>query len=231
LIRAFKKDAVMIKAAEDALTAFLDLPLKFGAICTEARAEAWRLQSYWLVMLADHIDSIIRNPGATSKDDISDALDLVALLSDKLDFVEFHMWHLKERLLNPHLTGGLRLNFGFENVCIELEDFVVHGLLEGFQLMRPLWMLSTREGYAHKLMYSIQKLLDDYIVHELPGGERVALRGREFVVDVGALRHDSPLPSLDLRPQTDLVQCEIRYLSESVWGGVWQSYCERVSVW
>jgi hypothetical protein len=215
----------MIKAAEDALTAFLDLPLKFGAICTEARAEAWRLQSYWLVMLADHIDSIIRYPGATSKDDISDALKLVALLSDKLNFAKFHMWHLKERLLNPHLTD-LRLNpfryFGFENVCIELEHFVVDGLLAGDELIRPLWM--PVQGYAHELMYPIQKLLDDYIVRELPT-ERVVLRGREFVLD--ALRHGSPVPSLDLRPQTDLVQCEIRYLSESVW----QSYCERVSVW
>ena len=31
----------------------------------------------------------------------------------------------------------------------------------------------------------------------------------------------SPLPSLDSRPQTDSVQCEIRYLSESLW----RNYC------
>jgi hypothetical protein len=33
----------MIKAVEDALTAFLDAPLKIGAICIEAKKEEWKL--------------------------------------------------------------------------------------------------------------------------------------------------------------------------------------------
>ena len=243
----------MIEAAEDAFTAFLDLPLKFGMMCTYAHPEHWRLKLYWFFMLSNHIDAIIRNPGATSKDEISDALNLAVLPSDKLDFAQCLKWHLAGRLLNPVA--------GFENVCIELEHFVVHGLLA--------------RGYDRSLMYPIDELLDDYKVHELPGG-RVVLRGREEggggggepelndedsddddnhsapirMVQIDGntgfsstviyppspkkkegnkalpRRHDSPLPSIDPRPQTDLVPFEIRYLSKSVW----QPYCARVSV-
>jgi hypothetical protein len=203
LILAFKNDTVMKEASEDAFTAFLDSPLKFGMICTEARAEAWRLTSYWLVMLAGHIDAIIRNPGATSKDDISDALNLAVLLSDKLVFATKLAWPLTGRLLNPVA--------GFANVCIELEHFVVHGLLA--------------RGYHQSLMDPIQNILDDYIVHELPGG-RVVLRGKEGDGGGGGGGGGGRGHELDPHPQTDLVPCEIRYLSKSVW----QSYCERVFV-
>ena len=236
-MRAFKKDAVMIEAAETAFTAFLDLPLKFGMISTEAGPEAWRLTSYWFGMLAEHINIIITSPGPTSNDDISDALGLVVLLSDKLAFAHFHTWHVTERLLKPVA--------GFEDVCIELECFVVLGLLA--------------RHYDQSLLYRIQKLLVDYIVHELPGGRMVRRGG--FFGGVGggggggagagaegagarlqnnhepnffsfsslnaAAANDSPLPSLDPRPQTDSVQCEVRYLSESVW----RNYCARVMAW
>ncbi len=192
----------MIKAAENAFTAFLDLPLNFGMMSTEARSEAWRSTLKWFVMLHNHIDIIITNPGPTSNDDISDALGLVVLLSDKLAFAHFHAWHLTERLLNPVAE--------FEDVCIELERFVVRGLLASH--------------CDQSLMYPIQKLLDDYIVHELPGGRMVRRGGvgRGGGGGGGGARgHDLPLSSLDPRPESDSVQCEIRYLSESVW----RNYC------
>jgi hypothetical protein len=120
LIQAFKKDTVMIKVAEDAFAALMDLPLKFGATCTEAKKEAWRLTRQWPRMLADHINAIITNPGPTSKDDISDTLNLVVLLSNKLDFINYHKRHLAKRLLNPVK--------GFEALCIELENVAISRL-------------------------------------------------------------------------------------------------------
>jgi hypothetical protein len=112
---AFKKDAVMIKAAENALTTFMDSPLQFGAVCIEAREKVWRLTRPWPRLLADHINAIITNPGPTSKDDISDALDLVVLLSNKLAFVNYHKRNLAKRILSPVL-------------CIELENVAISRL-------------------------------------------------------------------------------------------------------
>ncbi len=120
LIEAFKKDSVMIKVAEDAFSALMDLPLKFGATCTEAKKEAWRLTRQWPRMLADHINTIITNPGPSSKDEISDTLNLVVLLSNKLDFINYHKRHLAKRLLNPVK--------GFEALCIELENAAISRL-------------------------------------------------------------------------------------------------------
>ena len=72
MIQGFARDAVMTKVAEDALTQFMDTPLKFGAMCTEPRKEEWRLTRQWARMLADHINAIITNPGATSNEELSD---------------------------------------------------------------------------------------------------------------------------------------------------------------
>ena len=120
LIQAFKKDTVMIKVAEDVFAALMDLPLKFGAMCSEAKKEVWRLTRQWPRMLADHINAIITNPGPSSKDDISAVLNLVVLLSNKLDFINYHKRHLAKRLLNP-----LK---GFEDLCIELENVAISRL-------------------------------------------------------------------------------------------------------
>ena len=110
----------MIKVAEDVFAALMDLPLKFGAMCSEAKKEVWRLTRQWPRMLADHINAIITNPGPSSKDDISDVLNLVVLLSNKLDFINYHKRHLAKRLLNPVK--------GFEELCIELENVVTSRL-------------------------------------------------------------------------------------------------------
>jgi hypothetical protein len=117
---AFKKDAVMITAAERALTTLMNSPLEFGAMCTEARNEVWRFTRPWTRMLADHIHAIITKPGATSKADVSDALDLVVLLSNKFEFANYHKRHLAKRILNPLI--------GFEDLCSELEDIVIRRL-------------------------------------------------------------------------------------------------------
>ncbi len=121
---AFKKDAVMITAADRALTMLMNLPLEFGAVCTEAGKEVWRLTRPWTRMLADHIHAIITNVRyetvATTKDEMSDALHLVVLLSNKFEFVNYHKRHLAKRLLNP-----LK---GFEDLCSELEDIVIRSL-------------------------------------------------------------------------------------------------------
>jgi hypothetical protein len=114
----------MINAAEHALTTLMDSPLEFGAVCTEAGKEVWRLTRPWPRMLADHINAIITNlrydAAPTSKDDISDALDLIVLLSNKLAFVNYHKRHLAKRLLNPVKR--------FEAECLELENAVMSRL-------------------------------------------------------------------------------------------------------
>jgi hypothetical protein len=120
LIRAFKQDAVMIKVVEDAFTAFLDTPIKFGATCTVARKEQWRLTRQWSRMLADHINVIVTNPSAGSKDELTDTLNLVVLLSNKLAFINYHKRHLAKRLLNPVK--------GSESLCLELENVVISRL-------------------------------------------------------------------------------------------------------
>ncbi len=120
LVQGFARDAVMTKVAEDALTQFMDTPLKFGAICIEAKKEEWRLVRQWARMLADHINSIITNPGATSNDELSCTLDLVTLLSNKLAFINYHKRHLAKRLLNPVK--------GCEAKCLELENIVISRL-------------------------------------------------------------------------------------------------------
>ena len=110
----------MTKVAEDALTQFMDTPLKFGAMCTEPRKEEWRLTRQWTRMLADHINAIITNPGATSNEELSDTLDLIVLLSNKLAFINYHKRHLAKRLLNPVK--------GFEAKCLDLEKAVISRL-------------------------------------------------------------------------------------------------------
>jgi len=110
----------MTKKAEDALTQFMDTPLKFGAMCTEPRKEEWRLTRQWARMLADHINAIITNPGATSNEELSDTLDLIVLLSNKLAFINYHKRHLAKRLLNPVK--------GCEAKCLELENAVISRL-------------------------------------------------------------------------------------------------------
>ena len=121
---AFKKDAVMITAADRALTMLMNLPLEFGAVCTEAGKEVWRLTRPWTRMLADHIHAIITNVRyetvATTKDKMSDALHLVVLLSNKFEFFNYHKRHLAKRLLNPWK--------GYEDLCSELEDIVIRSL-------------------------------------------------------------------------------------------------------
>ena len=110
----------MTKVAEDALTQFMDTPLKFGAMCTESSKEEWRLTRQWARMLADHINAIITNPGATSNEELSDTLDLIVLLSNKLAFINYHKRHLAKRLLNPVK--------GCEAKCLELENVVISRL-------------------------------------------------------------------------------------------------------
>ena len=117
LTDAFKRDAVMNKVAEDALTAFMDTPLKFGAMSTEPKKEEWRLTRVWARLLADHVNAIITSPGSTAKEDLSDTLDLVALLSNKLAFIQYHKRLLAKRLLNPVK--------GLEARALELEGFVI----------------------------------------------------------------------------------------------------------
>jgi len=115
------QDAVILKVAEEALTAFMDTPLKFGAVCIEAKKEEWRLTRQWARMFADHINFIITNPGTAPKDELRDmldrALDLIVLLSNKLAFINYHKRHLAKRLLNPVK--------GFESYCLELENVVI----------------------------------------------------------------------------------------------------------
>ena len=120
LIQGFARDSVMTKVAEDALTQFMDTPLKFGAMCTEPSKEEWRLTRQWARMLADHINAIITNPGATSNEELSDTLDLIVLLSNKLAFINYHKRHLAKRLLNPVK--------GCEAKCLELENAVISRL-------------------------------------------------------------------------------------------------------
>jgi acyl-CoA synthetase (AMP-forming)/AMP-acid ligase II len=71
-------------------------------------------------MLADHINAIITNPGATSNEELSDTLDLIVLLSNKLAFINYHKRHLAKRLLNPVK--------GFEAKCLDLEKAVISRL-------------------------------------------------------------------------------------------------------
>ena len=123
----------MTKVAEDALTQFMDTPLKFGAMCTEPRKEEWRLTRQWARMLADHINAIITNPGATSNEELSDTLDLIVLLSNKLAFINYHKRHLAKRLLNPVK--------GFEARCLDLENAVIsrlHKMCDGMYLCTRL---------------------------------------------------------------------------------------------
>jgi uncharacterized membrane protein YgcG len=110
----------MTEKAEDALTQFMETPLKFGAMCTESSKEEWRLTRQWARMLADHINAIITNPGATSNEELSDTLDLIVLLSNKLAFINYHKRHLAKRLLNPVK--------GFEARCMELENAAISRL-------------------------------------------------------------------------------------------------------
>ena len=114
---AFKRDAVMTKVAEDALTAFMDTPLKFGAISTEPKKEEWRLTRVWARLLADHVNAVITSPGSAANEELSDTLDLVALLSNKLAFIQYHKRLLAKRLLNPIK--------GLEARALELEGFVI----------------------------------------------------------------------------------------------------------
>jgi hypothetical protein len=121
LEQAFAKDAVILKVAEEALTAFMDTPLKFGAVCVEAKKEEWRLTRQWARMFADHINFIITNPSTAPKDELRDmldrTLDLIVLLSNKLAFINYHKRHLAKRLLNPVK--------GSESYCLELENVVI----------------------------------------------------------------------------------------------------------
>ncbi len=117
LTDAFKRDAVMTKVAEDALTAFMDTPLKFGAISTEPKKEEWRLTRVWARLLADHVNAVITSPGSAANEELSDTLDLVALLSNKLAFIQYHKRLLAKRLLNPVK--------GLEARALELEGFVI----------------------------------------------------------------------------------------------------------
>jgi len=121
LEQAFEKDAVILKVAEEALTAFMDTPLKFGAVCIEATKEEWRLTWQWERMLADHINFIITNPSFALRDELRGmldcTLDLIVLLSNKLAFLNYHKRHLAKRLLNPVK--------GFESYCLELENVVI----------------------------------------------------------------------------------------------------------
>jgi hypothetical protein len=137
LIPAFKEDSVMIEAAELALTTLMHLPLKFGAMCTEARKEVWRFTRTWPRMLADHINSILTKPGPRkSEDDISDALNLIALMPNKIAFANHHKRHLANRILGHWI--------GFDK---ELERFVVEDLV--------------RLGYPSELLRPISTLLED----------------------------------------------------------------------
>ena len=71
-------------------------------------------------MLADHINVVITNPVATSRDELSDTLNLVVLLSNKVAFINYHKRHLAKRLLNPVK--------GSEALCLELESDVISRL-------------------------------------------------------------------------------------------------------
>jgi hypothetical protein len=268
LIKAFKKDAVMIKAAEDALTAFLDSPLKFGMIFTGARAEAWRLKpiwrlkSYWHIMfadhinsilaeriteknpgsihsivtsvhwLADHIDPIIRGPGASagalhdSLSRLSDALNLCVLMTNNWDFFRLLGMHFRASLLNCNPVAVFQ--------SLLLKNFVFSRLKKDFNVYHIIPSLSA-----------IEKLLADYTmytVYELPGGRHhvdVCTDDTTFVLDFERIfdgktglefsftwvekkgkkalprRDVSPLHSLDVLPET--YSAQFRYLSWSGW--------------
>jgi hypothetical protein len=205
---AFKEDAVMIKAAEHALATLMDSPLKFGAMCTEARNEVWRFTRPWPRMLADHINSILTMDWqpATTQDDIYDALNLIALLSNKIAFVNYHKRHLAKRIL-----GHLR---GFD---MELERFVVSSLLH--------------LGCPSELLQPISRLLEDYKVFDSSsfligedgvgggGGGRGGSDG-DGGGGGGGVDGDGVGGSLIKAPPFDF---DIRYLSKSAWqgSGVW----------
>jgi hypothetical protein len=121
LDQAFSKDDTMIKAANDTFATFMDSTLKFGAICTEAKKEEWRLARIWPRMLADGINTIISSPVASSRDELIDLLSIVVLLKEKTSFVNFHKRHLAKRLLNP-----VKGDFG--TMCVDLEKLVVSRL-------------------------------------------------------------------------------------------------------
>jgi len=116
LTHAFKCDAVMTKVAEDALAAFMDVPLKFGAISTEPKKNEWRLTRVWARLLADHVNAIITSPHSEAKQQLSDTLELVVLLSSKLAFIQYHKRLLSRRLLNPVK--------GLEATALELDHVV-----------------------------------------------------------------------------------------------------------
>jgi hypothetical protein len=140
-MKAFKKDAEMIKAAESALTTLMDSPLEFGATCTEANKQVWRLTRSWPKMLADHLNSILAMDKKTTKaqDDISDTLHLIVLPSNKMAFVNYHNRNLSKRIL-----GSVK---AFD---MDLELFVVSGL--------------KALGYNADLLRPISRLLGDYNV-------------------------------------------------------------------
>jgi hypothetical protein len=249
LIGAFKEDAVMIKAAEDALTAFLDSPLKFGMIFTGARAEAWilkpiwRLKSYWLVMFADHINSIIADhiahtlvgeTDALSR--LSDALNLCVLMTDKSDdfpiLLKMHFRALILYTLNWHNHNDLKEVFERTRRVLLLQRFVVRRLEEA-------------RVYHRSSLDAIYKVLDDYkeyTVYELPGRRGTLVdqfkyrygiicfdrifdgkTGLEFKIEQERTRQDDDDDDDDdlfdhLHPELGRrTLAEFLYLSQSVW--------------
>ena len=127
----------MIQAANDTFATFMDSTLKFGAICTEAKKEEWRLARLWPRMLADGINTIISSPVASSRDVLIDLLNIVVLLKEKTSFVTFHKRHLAKRLLNP-----VKEDFG--TMCVDLEKLVVSRL-------KTAWIQSLVSDCKHLL--------------------------------------------------------------------------------
>jgi hypothetical protein len=153
-------------------------------------------------MLADQINSILtmdRKP-STILDDISDVLNLITLLSNKISLVIYHKRHLAKRIL-----GDCR------RFDVELERFVVSGLI--------------RRGYTPDLLRPISRLLDDCILFEIKeekGGVYkvvgssnhiflIGERGREGGGGGGGGGGDGVL--LKGSP----FEFDIRYLSKSAW--------------
>jgi len=171
LIRAFKQDTVMNKTAEDVFARFLDTPVKFGPMCIGQKKEEWRLVRQWPRMLADHINVIITNPGPASKDDISDILNLVVLLSNKLAFVNYHKRHLAKRLLNPVK--------GSESLCLELENVVI------------IRLQAVCDG---QLLAKCQKLITDH--HDSRQFSEELSKSKELEVRKASL---APIEDFDMR--------------------------------
>jgi hypothetical protein len=119
----------------------MDTPLKFGAMCIEARKEEWRIVRPWGRLLADHVNFIITNPNSESSGELAATLDLVVLLSNKVVFINYHKRHLAKRLLKPVK--------GFESKCTELEHAVIarmQSVCEGLLLSKCTKLLSDHES-------------------------------------------------------------------------------------